>query len=353
MEYYTIIIHTSTDICNKVKTYPYISYTNTFICIPGDSTTTLHHGYLVGESTVLPIVRDTCRAIYQVLYKDYLQTPSSTEDWLKVAKGFHNNWNFPHTLGAIDGKHIRIKCPRNSGSLFYNYKKFYSIVLLAVADADYNFLYVDCGAEGRASDSTLWTQSQFAQDIEREDNPLGIPEPALFPGHQGTLNYFFVGDDAFALGEHMMKPFPSKELTAAQRIFNYRLSRARRVVENTFGILSTRFRILRREIDMEPEGARDVVLACVALHNFIKAVSPKNYMARPSTDWEDKDYRVHRGLWRREVELDAMDKTHTKKNHSIFVKEMRQKLMYWCLTKEGECKWQYDLVLKSLFIDDE
>ena len=150
-----------------------------------------------------------------------------------------------------------------------------------------------------------------------------------------------------------MKPFPSKELTVAQRIYNYRVSRARRVVENAFGILATRFRILRREIDMDPEGARDVVMACVALHNYIKATTPNVYVARPSTDWERKDYRVHKGIWRREVPLEGGDRSLCKRNHSLFVKNLRQRLMYWCLTKEGECKWQYKIILKSLFIKDD
>ena len=88
----------------------------------------------------------------------------------------------PHLLGALDGKHVRIKKPNKSGSTYYNYKHFFSIVLFALVDADYRFLYVDVGAEGRASDSTLWKYSAFNRDIESEDNPLGIPEATPFPG---------------------------------------------------------------------------------------------------------------------------------------------------------------------------
>ena len=55
----------------------------------------------------------------------------------KIAQSRENKWNSPHCLGAIDGKHIIMESPAKSGSLFYNYKKSFSIVLLAVCNADY------------------------------------------------------------------------------------------------------------------------------------------------------------------------------------------------------------------------
>jgi hypothetical protein len=73
-----------------------------------------------------------------------LQVPSTEEEWKEVSNEFLIRWNFPHCIGAMDGKHVAIKCPANSGSNFYNYKNFFSIVLFAIVDADYKFLYVDC-----------------------------------------------------------------------------------------------------------------------------------------------------------------------------------------------------------------
>ncbi len=67
-------------------------------------------------------------------------------------------------------------------------------------------------------------------------------------GQQTATPFFFVGDSAFPLKMYMLRPFPGKYLPENKRIFNYRLSRARRVIENAFGILATKFRVFRRPI---------------------------------------------------------------------------------------------------------
>ena len=66
----------------------------------------------------------------------YVKMPSSASEWTKVAQKFEDRWNFPSCLGAIDGKHVTLRCPNKSGSMFYNYKGTYSVVLMAVADAE-------------------------------------------------------------------------------------------------------------------------------------------------------------------------------------------------------------------------
>ena len=151
----------------------------------------------------------------------FIQSPSTEAEWKAVSQTFHDKWNMPHVLGALDGKHVRISKPRKSGSLYHNYKHFFSIVLFALVDADYKFLYVDVGAEGRASDSSLWKYSAFHKDIEKEENPLSVPKPENFPGFQNKLPYYFIGDDAFEMSESLMKPYPTTRLSLKQRIFNY------------------------------------------------------------------------------------------------------------------------------------
>ena len=75
--------------------------------------------------------------------------PQTSQEWLQEAQLFNDLWQYPHCLGTIDGKHIAINKPSHSGSHFYNYKGFFSIVLMAVVNANYEFLFVDVGSNGR------------------------------------------------------------------------------------------------------------------------------------------------------------------------------------------------------------
>ena len=271
--------------------------------------------------------------------------PSTTSEWLTVAAGFQQRWNMPHVVGSIDGKHIRIRCPRNSGSLYYNYKSYYSVVLMAIVDYDYKFLFADVGAEGRASDSRIWRESDLYHDMEDPRNPLNMPPASHIPGIEQDIDYYLVGDDAFPLSRHLMKPYPATRLPYIQRIFNYRLSRCRRIAENGFGILANRFHILLRQQDMEPQGAKMVVMACVALHNFLRVKCGNVYIPAGSVDWEDNNFNPVAGTWREEeFGLDSIGGRQHVGNRSQHVKQMRNDLANWCVSRNGSVHWQYNLI---------
>lgn len=85
--------------------------------------------------------------------------PSDAEEWTKHAKKFQDVWNFPNCLGAIDGKHVMVQAPFNTGSEYFNYKSFFSIVLFALVDAEYNFVFADVGCQGRISDGGVFKNS--------------------------------------------------------------------------------------------------------------------------------------------------------------------------------------------------
>lgn len=166
--------------------------------------------------------------------------PFTNDNWLTVANDFNYRWNLPNCLGAIDGKHVPIVCPPHSGSLFYNYKKFYSIVLMAISDSNYKFIRVNVGAYGSEGDSGIFSRDNVGRQIYNDTLPL--PNDAMIDGIK--MPFYFIADDAFPLQKRIMKPFvPSQNnpLTEEERIFNYRLSRARRCVENSFGILSRKW----------------------------------------------------------------------------------------------------------------
>ena len=135
----------------------------------------------------------------------------------------------------------------------------FSIVLFAVVDARYNFVAVDIGAQEQRSDGSKFSHSIFGKKLRNEN--LGLPAPSNLP-HCAKVPYVFVADEAFPLMPNLMRPYPGRQLPPNERIFNYRLSRARRIVENAFGIMAARFRVFRRPLDVKPETADFVVKAC-------------------------------------------------------------------------------------------
>lgn len=144
-----------------------------------------------------------------------------------------------------------IRCPLKSGSNYYNYKQFYNIVLFALIGADYKFTYIDCGCNGRVSDGGVFANSTLFQTLE--SNTLHIPPGKPLPLRNTPVPFVIVGDEAFSLKSYLRKPYPSRNLNQNKRIFIYRLSRARRIVENVFGILTCRFGVFKQAKPLEPE----------------------------------------------------------------------------------------------------
>lgn len=189
--------------------------------------------------------------------------PSNQEEWKQIAYKFNELWNFPHCLGAIDGKHIVMKAPPNCGSIFYNYKGTHSIVLLGVADAEYKFIYVDVGANGRISDGGVFRKCSLNKALLQ--NRLNIPASEPLRGRNENVPYVLIA-------------YGGKQLNCVERVYNYRLSRARRIIENAFGILSARFRVFRQPINVDENKTQQITLACCALHNFLLMKNGRNYM---------------------------------------------------------------------------
>lgn len=209
-------------------------------------------------------------------------------------------WNFPNCIGAIDGKHVVMCAPPNAGSVYYNYKHTHSIVLMGIADAEYKLIYVDVGRNGRISDGGVFNKCSFA--IALENDRLHLPPPKPLRQRNVPVPYVLVGDDAFAIRPNLMKPHASRNLTLSQRVYNYRLSPARRIIENVFGIMSARFRILRSPINLDAAKTRKVTLACCVLHNFLMSQNTSGYASATAFDRTASDGRFIAGDWRDECE---------------------------------------------------
>ncbi|XP_058625890.1 uncharacterized protein LOC131536781 [Onychostoma macrolepis] len=248
------------------------------------------------------------------------------EDWQTIAQDFSVQWNFPNCLGAIDGKHVVIQAPPKSGSLFYNYKGTYSIVLLGVVDANYCFRVINVGAYGRGSDGGTLRDSAFGRALEA--GTLKIPPDACLPGaeHLGPLPYAFVADEAFPLRRHLLRPYPGKNLQRCKRIFNYRLSRARLVVENAFGILASRFRMYHRVMGQHPHNVEACVKATCVLHNLLR----RNKTTHPSAPVMDGPNCSMQGITRQGTNNSSREAVHVRETYTSFFSSVH-----------GEVPWQH------------
>ena len=98
----------------------------------GNSYQDLHFCFRMSASSISKYVPIVCRAIIDVYSPEVMKCPATPEEWKEVAQGFSSKRNYFNCIGALDGQHIAIECPPGGGSLFYNCKKFHSIILMAL-----------------------------------------------------------------------------------------------------------------------------------------------------------------------------------------------------------------------------
>ena len=266
------------------------------------------------------------------------QTPNTEAEWIAVQSKFQQKWNFPQCLGALDGKHVRIKCPKRGGSGFYNYQGFNSIVLFAIVDASYKFLYHEVGAEGRTGDAIIWNDSPFKRDLE--NGLWNTPPPMTTPRTNFAVPSLIIADAAFALSPQLMKPFPDRGIDNSKVVFNYRLSRARRVVENAFGILASRFGMYQRTMEQQPPQLKKFVLASLALHNFLRHRKDQQYCGAGYADWEQgNDHHLVEGGWREVPGAQLQGLRAAPQNQYAAGGDIRHALKAYFMS-EGAVPWQ-------------
>lgn len=97
---------------------------------------------------------------------------------------------------------------------------------MALADANYCFIAVDVAAVEKPSDSNIFKHPNVGRKLECSQ--LGIPSSMLLPSDDGNcMPFVIVGDEAFALLEHILRPYPNRNLSIQQRIYNYKLTTTR------------------------------------------------------------------------------------------------------------------------------
>ena len=326
----------------------------------GNTYKDLSFQFRVPPNTISVFIPEVCEALIDALKDEVMPEIGATEDyWRDVSYKFLDRWNMPHCLGAIDGKHVRIKKPAKSGSAYFNYKKYFSKVLFAICGADYKFLYCEVGANGACGDATLWNLSTFHRHIIKDK--LNIPPDERLPGaapNSRKVPFFFISDDALAIAPYLQKPYSRRQqqpLTVSQRVFNYRISRARRVVEAAFGILAQRFQCLLRGLTQTNVDTMDsVILACVYLHNLLITRKPGVQQRRPERiladipdvldDTEDNPPRKPRKRRRQPPPHQRAERYPSDIEGSEVGGEIQKYLTKYFLTEQGSVNWQMEFI---------
>ena len=179
----------------------------------GDSYTTLQYAFRVASLTTNKFVPEVCDAITRAYQDQVMRCPTLPEDWLQV-----------ESLSALNGKYIPIRCPQGGGSLYHNYKGFHSIVILALVDGNYKFVWVKVGAAGSNSDAQIFKHSDLRPKIE--DGSIGFPKSESVRTGGPKMNFFILGDDAFPLKLWLMKPYSRRGMDLKERVFYYMISQS-------------------------------------------------------------------------------------------------------------------------------
>lgn len=205
----------------------------------------------------------------------------------------------------------------------------------------------------------MWRNSELAADLASGNADL--PPPTSLPGRDVPFPYVIVADEAFPLTTYLMRPYTRRNrLTDKQRVFNYRLSRARLCIENTFGILVSRWHILHKRLCFSVANAEKIFKALVCLHNYIMSSnsndrSASHYCPPDWLDIETENGVIHEGHWNNIGPGEFFKELgRTGANRGVSVCEgMRNYLKEYFVSPVGEAQapWQYVRTFQAQIIN--
>ena len=165
-----------------------------------------------------------------VPWSEFVNFPETVDQMLTAISQMEDKWQFLSAFGGVDGWYILIKCPRGGNEArneYYNFKYFYSIVLIGIVGADYKFLLTSVGLL-TSNDACTFQVSRLYQNIVRNDFLPEVQKVVTLPNeNELQLPPIFLGDSAFPYHALLQKPFGNTTLSKKKSDFNYCLSSAR------------------------------------------------------------------------------------------------------------------------------
>ena len=196
---------------------------------------------------------------------------------------------------------------------------------------------------GAINNASIYNGTELKEGLENPNNPFHLPEDKPLPGDDVPVPSFIIGNNSFGINETLMNPFSIRNMDYHERIFNYRLSRARRVVENAFGILAHKFRVLLTTMNQRPKTCRKIIATCVILHNLIRLRYPATH--NNLMDLEDQNQDVIPGAWRNDRVL--LDVYHERARNvgTQEGRQIRRYLGHYFTSKAGSVPWQDKMIV--------
>ena len=235
-----------------------------WILATGADYRTVGHLFGVSKSTVCVVTKEVCASIVSTLLSEYVKFPTGSS-LTDIVDGFYSQHGFPQCVGAVDGPHIPIISPHECPSDYYNRKGFHSVILQGTVDHRGLFTDVYVGWPGRVHDARVFANSSLYR--RGQQNNL-LPNRSVVLGGS-NVSLVLLGDPAYPLLPWLMKAFVNNgRLTSQQKLYNYRLSKARVAVEHAYGRLKGRWRCLLKRLDVDVVDVPELVAACYVLHNI-------------------------------------------------------------------------------------
>lgn len=234
---------------------------------------------------MIEAVQDVVEALCDLRH-EYIRFPVTNEEIIATRVTFEELTDLPNVIGAVDGTHIKIKTPVESGPDYFSRLQQHDVVVQAVADGEKRFLDVAAGFPGSMHDSQVLKNSSLYRRVLNQEILAG---PTI-PVEDQQIKSYLLGDSAYPLSTWLLKPFSEATRDPLEMHFNRELSKARVCVECAFGVLKSRWRILQKRLDSDISFIGQIIVSCCILHNFcVNAGDPwENAEGRD----DDNDYFV-------------------------------------------------------------